>query len=111
LLTTRRVALAIQHESPQKIIEAAKPKVFKTPDDVHSSSGIVVGGVGNLMTKLAKCCHPAPPQSIAAYITRDRGITIHRDDCTFMLRMTEARKDRRLNAQWSEPLATGKPKP
>ncbi len=104
LITPRRVALAIQQELPQKIIEAAKPKISKAPDEKLAANGIVVGGIGNLTTQLAKCCNPVAPQAIVGYITRDRGITIHRDDCPFMLRMLEARQERKLSAQWSTQL-------
>ena len=65
-----------------------------------SASGILVEGVGNLLTKTAKCCKPAPPDSIVGYVTRDRGVTIHRKDCATILRMPEGRLDRLLRAQW-----------
>ncbi len=63
-------------------------------------AGVLVEGVGNLMTRIAKCCKPVPPDEIAGYVTRDRGITIHRRDCPSMLRMAETRQDRLLGAQW-----------
>jgi len=103
-ITARRISLAIQQETPHKPIEIAKPKIFKPADETRSASGIVVGGVGNLMTQAAKCCNPTPPAAIVGYITRERGITIHRADCLFMQRMTETRSERVLNAQWSEPI-------
>jgi GTP pyrophosphokinase len=53
------------------------------------------------MTRIAKCCKPVPGDAIVGYVTRDRGITIHRKDCAFMLRLTESRRDRMLSAQWS----------
>jgi GTP pyrophosphokinase len=67
-----------------------------------STADITVGGVGNLMTRIAKCCNPAPGDAIVGYVTRDRGITIHRKDCAFMLRLTESRRDRKLTAQWGD---------
>ena len=54
------------------------------------------------MTRIARCCNPAPGDAIVGYVTRDRGITIHRVDCAFMLRLTESRRDRILTAQWGE---------
>jgi GTP pyrophosphokinase len=54
------------------------------------------------MTRNAKYCNPVPGDTIVGYVTRDRGITIHREDCAFMLRMTESRRDRKLTAQWGE---------
>jgi GTP pyrophosphokinase len=101
-ITTHRIAIAIQEELPTKVIEIAKPKIFRPANERKSKTDITVGGVNNLMTRLAKCCNPAQGDAIVGYVTRDRGITIHREDCAFMLRMTESRRDRKLTAQWDE---------
>jgi len=101
-ITAHRIAIAIQEEFPTRVIEIAKPKVFRPATERKSKADITVGGVNNLMTRLAKCCSPAQGDAIVGYVTRDRGITIHREDCAFMLRMAEARSDRKLTAQWSE---------
>jgi GTP pyrophosphokinase len=99
-ITPHRIAVAIQEELPTKVIEIAKPKVFRPATQGTAKADITVGGVNNLMTRIAKCCNPAPGDDIVGYVTRDRGITIHRKDCAFMLRMTESRSDRKLTAQW-----------
>ncbi|GAB5604415.1 RelA/SpoT family protein [Sideroxyarcus sp. TK5] len=95
-ITPRRVSLAVVKESPA-------PRKTATP---APSSGrtprVLIEGVNNLAFKLALCCHPAPPASIVGYVTRDRGITIHRRDCPFMQRVPEEREDRLLNAMWSD---------
>ena len=101
-ITQRRIAVAIQEELPTKVIETAKPKVFRPATQRTIAADITVGGVNNLMTRIAKCCKPAPPDAIVGYVTRDRGITIHRNDCAFMLRLTESRRDRKLTAQWDK---------
>jgi len=101
-ITTHRIAIAIHEEFPAKVVEIAKPKVFRPATERKSKTDIAVGGVNNLMTRLAKCCSPAQGDAIVGYVTRDRGITIHREDCAFMLRMTESRRDRKLTAQWGE---------
>jgi GTP pyrophosphokinase len=99
-ITQRRIAVAIREELPTKVIETAKQKIFRPATERTSKADITVGGVNNLMTRIAKCCNPAPPDAIVGYVTRDRGITIHRKDCAFMLRLTESRRDRKLTAQW-----------
>lgn len=101
-ITSRRIAVAIQAELPTKVIEIAKQNVFRPATERTAKADITVGGVNNLMTRIAKCCNPVAPDDIVGYVTRDRGITIHRQDCTFMLRMVENRRDRKLTAQWSE---------
>ncbi len=100
-ITLRRIALALQAELPNKIIAITKP-VFRQPAERSSSTGILIEGVGNLVTRMAKCCNPKPPDAITAYVTRDRGITIHRDDCAHVLRLSENKSDRMLDAKWSE---------
>ena len=101
-ITQHRIAVAIQEELPAKVIETAKPKVFRPATVRTSKADITVGGVNNLMTRIAKCCNPVPGDAIAGYVTRDRGITIHRKDCAFMLHLTESRRDRKLTAQWGK---------
>ena len=99
-VTQRRIAVAIQEELPAKVIALAKPKAFRPANERTSQADITVGGVNNLMTRFAKCCNPAPGDQIVGYVTRDRGITIHREDCSFMQRLTESRRERMLTAQW-----------
>ena len=99
-ITPRRIAVALQQELPTKVIKAAKPIVFKPATQHTSKTDITVGGVNNLMTRIAKCCNPVKGDDIVGYVTRDRGITIHRQDCAFMLHLMESRIDRKLTAQW-----------
>jgi GTP pyrophosphokinase len=101
-ITQHRIAVAIQEELPAKVIDTAKPNIAKPATHRTSKAEITVGGVNNLMTRIAKCCNPAPPDEIVGYITRDRGITIHRQSCAFMQNLTESRRARKLTAKWSE---------
>jgi GTP pyrophosphokinase len=98
--TTHQIAGAIQEMMPAKVEPIIKPAASKAAVSRVSASGITVEGVGNLLTKMAKCCKPAPPDAIVGYVTRDRGVTIHRKDCSAMLRTPESRRDRVLTAQW-----------
>jgi len=63
---------------------------------------INIQGVGNLLTKLARCCMPAPGDSIIGYITQGRGVTIHRRDCRNILKMTGSNRGRLINVEWGE---------
>ena len=99
-VSDHQIIQTVLEEITPKSEVAAKPLVSK-PAAAHASpTGILVEGVGNLLTKMAKCCQPAPPDSIVGYVTRDRGVTIHRQDCAGMLRLPENRRDRILGAQW-----------
>jgi len=99
-VTTHQVVGVIQEALPAKAEVIMKPLLTRQPAKPTSASGILVEGVGNLLIKMAKCCKPAPPDTIVGYVTRDRGVTIHRKDCSAMLRMPETRNDRVLAAQW-----------
>jgi GTP pyrophosphokinase len=68
-----------------------------------------VQGVGNLMTHLAKCCHPVPPEPIVGYITLGRGVSIHRQDCSSLLNLSARHPQRMVEVQWGGPVATTYP--
>lgn len=99
--TPRRLSLAIQQEVPAKPAAAPQPATHKPVTRRTSSTGVLIEGVDNLMIKLARCCKPEKPDAITGYVTRDRGITIHRQDCAFMQRVPEDKRDRMLNAVWA----------
>lgn len=62
--------------------------------------GVLVVGVESLMTALARCCRPAPPDSIAGYVTRGKGVAIHRAGCTNFRHMAERAPDRVIPVAW-----------
>ncbi len=93
-ITPRRVSLGVRQEMPSFV-----PRDNKQTVQVQNGS-VLVEGVGNLVSHTAKCCSPAKGDDIIGYVTRDRGITIHRRDCPFMQRVPEEREDRLLEARW-----------
>jgi GTP pyrophosphokinase len=94
-ITPRRVSLSIAQEAPAPVQRNATQATY-TP-----SGKVLIEGVDNLMIRTAKCCNPIKPDAIIGYVTRDRGITVHRRDCPFMQRVPEEREDRLLEAKWS----------
>ena len=72
-----------------------------------SKSRVIVHGVGNLVTSLARCCHPIPGDEIIGYITQGRGISIHRCDCETVKNLEKACPERVIEAQWGESYAEG----
>lgn len=99
-ITMRRIAQALQEELPNKTIPISMP-VLKHASKSSTATGVLIEGVDNLMTRTAKCCNPAPPDAITAYVTLERGITIHRRDCAYIRRMAQSRQDRILSAEWN----------
>ena len=64
--------------------------------------GILVVGMDKLMTQLAKCCRPAPPDAIAGFVTRGRGVSIHRRNCRDLQRLAELQPERMIDAAWGQ---------
>jgi len=65
-------------------------------------SSIQVRGVGNLLTQTANCCQPVPYDSIVGFITRGKGVTIHRADCSNMLNLREGEQERLIEVEWGD---------
>jgi len=74
------------------------------PSLPQSVDGIQVQGTGGLMTRLAKCCSPLPGEEIVGYVTRGRGVTVHRRDCLNVLRVND--KDRLIDVDWGSEVQT-----
>ncbi len=66
----------------------------------QSNSGILVVGVERLLTQLARCCKPAPPDRISGFVTKGRGVSVHRRDCTSLARLVERFPERIIGAEW-----------
>jgi GTP pyrophosphokinase len=65
-------------------------------------SGVLVVGVGSLMTQLARCCRPAPPDPIAGFVTRGRGVSIHRADCHSFAALAQRQPERVIDVAWGD---------
>ena len=73
-----------------------------------ASTGVLVVGVDALLTQLAKCCRPAPPDEIAGFVTRGKGMSIHRSNCPSFQRMAARAPERVLHAAWSNDVLSGR---
>jgi len=96
-VTTHQVALklAAQEERPKEAAEGTPPK--------PPVSAIKVLGVGDMVTRLAECCHPVPGDRIVGYVTRSRGVSIHRQDCYNIIHEDE--KERLIPVEWGQTTA------
>jgi GTP pyrophosphokinase len=63
-------------------------------------SGVLVVGVDSLLTQLSKCCRPAPPDAISGFVTRGRGVSIHRDDCRTFQSLLAKNGERVIEVRW-----------
>ena len=77
----------------------------KSSTDGRSQGGVLVVGVDSLLTQLAKCCKPAPPDAIRGFVTRGKGVSVHRADCVNLREMTARNGDRLIDVDWGQPKA------
>lgn len=84
------------------IAEAAGTASAK-PAHMKSKSGIVVKGIADLSVRFSKCCSPVPGDEIVGFVTRGRGISIHRTDCVNVLNLPEIERARIIDAEWQVP--------
>ncbi|AVQ80659.1 bifunctional (p)ppGpp synthetase/guanosine-3',5'-bis(diphosphate) 3'-pyrophosphohydrolase [Variovorax sp. PDNC026] len=69
--------------------------------------GVLVVGVSSLMTQLAKCCKPAPPDAIRGFVTRGHGVSVHRSDCSNFRTMAAKDGERVIDVEWGAPKKGG----
>jgi GTP pyrophosphokinase len=101
-LTLRLVAQALDSIAPPPVREVAPEDLVKASKGGHDSGGILIEGVDNLMTVLAGCCKPAPPDHVMGFVTKGRGISIHRANCQTLKRLSQSAPERLIAADWGE---------
>lgn len=95
----------------ENLLEPAEPPPADEPIALRRPSrdlgggrgGVLVVGVESLMTQLARCCRPAPPDAIGGFVTRGKGVAIHRRDCTNFRHMTSMDPGRVVEVEWGRP--------
>lgn len=99
----RAVQTALREGSAAAEAEAAEPGfAVSRSRSGDNSDKILIVGVGKLMTSLSRCCKPAPPDAIEGFVTRGRGISIHRVDCPDFQRLVEQHPERVITAEWGD---------
>lgn len=103
--TVNKTLLKIKAEQEQKQIEEAEhpeQTIVKRSKAPKNPNGILIDGVGDLMTTLAKCCKPAPPDKIIGFVTQGRGISVHRENCENLAQLAQKNPEKILCAKWAE---------
>jgi GTP pyrophosphokinase len=88
---------------PQDEFLLKKPR----PAARETKGGVLVVGIDSLMTQLARCCKPAPPDAIAGFVTRGKGVSIHRRDCPSFHELAAKTPERVIEVQWGARGAAG----
>ena len=87
-------------ETPPEESEAGETPVRKHKASDEAEKGILIVGVDKLLPQLAGCCKPAPPDPIVGFVTRGKGISIHRADCSNFANMQKMQPERVIETDW-----------
>ncbi|APV50749.1 hypothetical protein BWI17_14270 [Betaproteobacteria bacterium GR16-43] len=97
-VTSRQIEIAVRGEP---VAAPAAPAHAPAPAPSNrTSSGVLVLGVNNIATMVAKCCKPVPPDPIIGFVTRTRGVMVHRTTCPNITVLREDQRDRLMPADW-----------
>ncbi len=81
-------------------IENLEKSLAKSPQREKHTSGVIIKGIDNIKVRFSKCCNPVPGDAIVGYITRGRGVSIHRADCTNIHDLSDSDDQRFIEVQW-----------
>jgi len=96
----RALETLLRPTTPQPAPE--EPLLRKARTSSPSQAGVLVVGVDSLMTQLAKCCKPAPPDAIGGFVTRGKGVSVHRSDCSNFRELAARNAERVIDVAWGE---------
>lgn len=87
-------------DTDEKVLELAKENREKLPVSKQSKGGITVKGIHDVSVRFSHCCNPLPGDEIVGFVTRGRGVSIHRTDCVNVINMSEMDRARLIDAEW-----------
>ena len=87
----------------QVLESISETKENRTPATAKSKSGIVVKGIHDVAVRFSKCCSPVPGDEIVGFVTRGRGVSLHRTDCVNVINLPVEERARLIDAEWSVP--------
>ena len=87
----------------EEILQAIADSSINKPVKMKSKGGIIVKGITDLSVRFSKCCSPVPGDEIVGFVTRGRGISVHRTDCVNVLNLPEFDRVRLIDADWQAP--------
>lgn len=97
----RGEVLEVNHEKVQTDIDEQIAKNEKHKSKNTEKSGVAVKGLSNLMVRFAKCCNPVPGDKIVGYVTKGRGISVHREDCSNFKHIIDVRDEKIVDVDWT----------
>ncbi len=105
---TTRMMHKLTGKEPAETAPAEAEKITQPRRPPTGAAGVVIQGLTDVLIRLARCCNPVPPDKIVGFITRGRGVTVHREDCSNVKDLMKE-KDRFIEVIWSEKLPAAFP--
>jgi GTP pyrophosphokinase len=99
----RTIENLLRPSEPAPTADELIAKKVSRPEGESPKGGVLVVGVESLLTTLARCCRPAPPDAIGGYVTRGKGVAIHRRDCSNFREMAGRQPERVIAVEWGSP--------
>jgi GTP pyrophosphokinase len=96
-------AWQITHFFNEKFLTQKTQPAKKVPKPHQQQGSVQIGGVAGLLTNIARCCNPVPYDPIVGYITKGRGVMIHRSDCPNAMRWENEANERLIKVEWKQP--------
>ncbi len=93
----KRAISAEQEDDEQLPATVLRPSTAQRPS---GSAGVHVEGLNDMMVRLSRCCTPVPPDEIIGFVTRGRGVSVHRSDCANAASLSEGQPDRLIEVEW-----------
>lgn len=105
-ISAGQVARALQEAAqPLETDDAIVPTAPARPAPSRDPSALSIEGIGNLLTTLARCCQPLPGDPVRGFVTRGRGVSVHRADCVSLARLARRDPDRVIEVSWGKAAA------
>lgn len=101
-VSTGQLARALHELSAPPAPPAPAQALPQAPRAAADSGAIIIEGIGNLLNQLARCCQPLPGDPITGYITRGRGVSVHRADCAQLAKLRERDANRVIAVEWGK---------
>ncbi len=96
----RQLQTALREMKGSVTAPVAAPAAAPRKAKAAAEGGVLVVGVDRLMTQLARCCKPVPPDPVRGFVTRGKGVSIHREDCPSFRRLAERAPERQIDVAW-----------
>lgn len=95
-----------KRQSAEDYIKKMQEEIQNKQTKSKSKSGVTVRGVGDVSVRFSRCCNPVPGDEIIGFITRGRGVSIHRTDCVNILNLEELERNRLVEAEWDRKVSS-----